>query len=514
MQKKKILFLNYYFGSQLDYMSPVFYGNSLYWLKAYLETSEEITGRYDIRVVNFEHMNFLNRSVAHEGNINVLNAVLLEQPDMVAFSLYVWNVVQAAELAANLKQMAPDMTIIAGGPEVHEREEFCQEYPEFDVVVEGDGEVPLKAVLLNLADGRGLASIPNVSYREGEGFVHNRSRTAMVGIEEIPDFYKQHKSLVSGWGFYLTTRGCPNNCDMCLWAKQPMRKKSPERILEELESIVLGTEIQFLTLFDYDLLEIYEKDNSMFRRLEDIVRRKGDGFGINFFINPDYLLSDRLRDVLERLNSKHVFIGLQSMCVEALYAINRGWSVDSLHTLDELDDDLREHCVVQMMFPLPEETPEHFIQTLKRLLEMGYFRMQVFLTCVLRGTRLRRRASERGMKFHKEPPYFCYETPTVTPRDWLRVGVLSYVMNMLENISSAFSDRSPFVRYFRSNHQVVDRILAEVDASTNSEYIIRNLVKDILGIEYTGIFGTDEYRKDTHGKLTLLQAYEKHSGRR
>jgi len=77
---------------------------------------DEIAQHYEIKIVNFERMNYLNHGISNEENVGVLNAVLSEQPAVVAFSLYVWNVAHAHELAEAIKEMEPGILTVAGGP--------------------------------------------------------------------------------------------------------------------------------------------------------------------------------------------------------------------------------------------------------------------------------------------------------------------------------------------------------------------------------------------------------------
>ncbi|HCS54509.1 MAG TPA: B12-binding domain-containing radical SAM protein, partial [Planctomycetaceae bacterium] len=48
----------------------------------------------------------------------VLEAILSEQPVIVGIGVYIWNIEQATKLVADLKQVAPEVIIVLGGPEV------------------------------------------------------------------------------------------------------------------------------------------------------------------------------------------------------------------------------------------------------------------------------------------------------------------------------------------------------------------------------------------------------------
>ena len=58
-----------------------------------------------------------------EGTVNekieaVLDRILTEKPDAVAFSVYIWNKVKTLDICREIKKSNPDTAIILGGPEV------------------------------------------------------------------------------------------------------------------------------------------------------------------------------------------------------------------------------------------------------------------------------------------------------------------------------------------------------------------------------------------------------------
>src|SRR5512147_617224 len=55
---------------------------------------------------------------SNDSQSDILSAILESRPDMVGFSMYVWNRLACCALAEKLRLSAPGLTIIAGGPEV------------------------------------------------------------------------------------------------------------------------------------------------------------------------------------------------------------------------------------------------------------------------------------------------------------------------------------------------------------------------------------------------------------
>jgi hypothetical protein len=147
MSRTRLVFVNPYYANRSDISSPVFFHNAAFQLKAYLETVPAVRRSYEIAIPDLSSLPPFRRGLTDEDDLNLLDAVLRPRPRIAAFSLYCWNVAGLHELAQALRQLAPEVLRIAGGPEVYDRPDFVRQFPAFDVLVEGDGELPLRAVL-------------------------------------------------------------------------------------------------------------------------------------------------------------------------------------------------------------------------------------------------------------------------------------------------------------------------------------------------------------------------------
>ena len=80
---------------------------------------------------------YSSRVVVKEYTINqirddILKDIYLEQPDVVCFSCYIWNISFVRELVPDLKKILPQVEFWAGGPEVsYDAVEFLKKNPAF-----------------------------------------------------------------------------------------------------------------------------------------------------------------------------------------------------------------------------------------------------------------------------------------------------------------------------------------------------------------------------------------------
>ncbi|NMC71312.1 MAG: hypothetical protein GYA57_14775 [Myxococcales bacterium] len=513
MPKTRLLFVSQYYGNRSDISSPLFFHNAAYQLQAYLETVPEVRKAYSIEIPDLSGLPPHRRGLTDEDDLNLLDAILRRRPRIVAFSLYCWNVVGMHELARTLRQVAPDILLLAGGPEVYDRRDFVRQFPAFDVLVEGDGELPLRAVLERGVD-EDLRGIPNVSFRRRGRWIHNPTRPAVCQMDAIPNYYAAHREELSGIGFYLTTRGCRNGCDYCLWARQPLRQKSRAKVLEELETLIVGTRLRRLILFDYDLFELYRDDRALLDAIAAMVRRRGPGFALSLFANSGSIADAGFAEMVERMAVHHVIAGLETGRCAAARAVHRVWQEPWDVPFAAADESLRKHLVIELMYPLPGETPASFRATVERLLGLGYFRLRIFHLMVLRGTRLRQRASELGLRYLERPPYFCLETPTSSRADTVRIGRLGFVLTLMTNVFDRLPDEQSVRRWYVADRgRIVGRILAGIDRGLHPDEIVRREVRSICGVDYRGSFVRGEHRGPPEAPPSLA-AFLQESARR
>ena len=455
---------------------------ALHGLKAYLESLPDINDRFDIEVYEYAPVASVPVLDSEWHYSRVVSTLLAEQPDILCFSLYAWNITQCCELASWVKQVSPEIAMVAGGPEVFEREAFTGQFPVFDLVVEGDGELPLQEILVQHAAGnREPAGIPNVSFRNAAGgFTHNKTEARHIDLASVPDLSRTVAHLLPTAVAYLTSRGCPNHCTFCLWSKQPLTQRPREQILGDLEVLVGAPQVEHLFIADHDLLEVH--DDEMLAQIFDVVGRRTD-LSAGFFVTPQNAASDRLARIVRSYERCHVSVGLQSTCVETSRLTGRPWAVESMKQLAEIPQDVKDRIVLEVMYPLPGETPVSFFTMLKELIDMGYVRIRSYALMLLRGTALRRHAKRFGLEYLPMPPYYCFQTPTFPREDyWDAVGV-SLALTRLSHGEPQPERTVTLRRFIGEGNDLIARLLSEVQSHRDPEQIYANLVRDVYGAD-------------------------------
>jgi radical SAM superfamily enzyme YgiQ (UPF0313 family) len=78
------------------------------------------------------------------------------QPDqklIVGFGVYIWNVIEITQIVAILKQVAPEVVIILGGPEVSHETDKQEIIRLADYVITGWGDITFADLCRQILNG-------------------------------------------------------------------------------------------------------------------------------------------------------------------------------------------------------------------------------------------------------------------------------------------------------------------------------------------------------------------------
>jgi radical SAM superfamily enzyme YgiQ (UPF0313 family) len=234
----------------LTVMPGVRYSAVLGYMQAVAQEDQELDAR-----CSFSKHVYMKGGDAFEGACaKVLDA--LDNPLVVAFTVYYWNRPSSMELARRIKERWPDCRIVLGGNDVtHQQKAVFTEAPWVDVLVHGEGEVRFSDLLRVFlrqeewaaAEGE-LSEVPGISFRRTDGEVETTADAPRVAdFAELPspfagDVWSDEDIAQSQMLVYETNRGCPYSCAFCYWGtgatNSRVRQFPMERIKDELERIV------------------------------------------------------------------------------------------------------------------------------------------------------------------------------------------------------------------------------------------------------------------------------------
>ncbi len=144
---------------------------------------------------------------------DMVEKILTRQPKIVGLSVYIWNSELMAAVACQLKQVAPDLVIVAGGPEVSFDTENHPVFPSVDYVIQGEGEQILPKLIRQI-----LSSRPPSNKIVAASPVDLSRILLPYHLYEEQDI--RHRII-----YVETSRGCPFQCAFCLSLTRTERRR-------------------------------------------------------------------------------------------------------------------------------------------------------------------------------------------------------------------------------------------------------------------------------------------------
>jgi len=369
----------------------------------------------------------------HEPKENVLAALLSEAPDVVAFSVYLWNRRENLELADALAVARPGIRVVLGGPEVSfDGSQLFERHNGLAALVRGEGEIPLRGLLCAWNKGRNPEGVPRLVWRRGDDIVEGPDAPPLTDLDAVPSpFESGLVDLNRGVVYYETSRGCPFECAFCMSAlDRSVRSFSMERIERDLR-FLMEQRVSSVKLVD----RTFNYDAARARRIWSFILQHNHSTHFHFEIGA-HLLDEESLDLLETV-PKGVFqfeIGVQSTLPGTLKAIGRRADLERLEAaVARLRRIGRIHLHLDLIAGLPGEGFDEFLASVDRVVALRPHHLQIEPVKLLPGSPLRRDAEKLGVRFDPSPPYAVLGTPDLAFEQIERLRGISRLFDLTYN---------------------------------------------------------------------------------
>lgn len=344
--------------------------------------------------------------------LNIVADIYKREPDVVAFSCYIWNIRETLDVIRNLKKVCPDVPVILGGPEVtYDADYWMKKHPEIDVIVIGEGEQTflelLEAYRQAFQNGQPplLRDVAGIAYREGERVRFSMPRGQIEEMDSIPSPYVDHLDELNNRVVYFeASRGCPFKCQYCLSSiEDGVRYFSLERVKEDLLRLI-NHGVKTIKFVDrtFNINKKYALE--IFQFLID----NHNGTVFQFEITADILRADVLDFLIENA-PPGIFrfeIGVQSTNDETNRLVQRIQRFDRLsQTVTKIKNSGKIDQHLDLIAGLPEEDYQSFRKTFNDVFALRPEELQLGFLKMLRGTGVRARAADHGYVYMDEAPY-------------------------------------------------------------------------------------------------------------
>jgi anaerobic magnesium-protoporphyrin IX monomethyl ester cyclase len=372
----------------------------------------------------------------------ISDAILSCRPKLIGITYLTPMAHSAKKIAELAKKIDKNIVVIAGGhhPSFCPAETLSDQ--NIDVVVRGEGEIPLlRLVETLLSDASDVKSINGISFKDQGNIIENPDGDMILDLDSLPFPARDlvHNCDYSRYRLHrmITARGCPYNCSFCsdksLW-RGKIRRRSIGSIMKEIRMLIRDYDIKYIDLVDgtftYDRRYVVDFCNA--------VRSKG--LNIKWRCTARYdNLDENLINLMAKSNCKGLYFGLESGSQNILNGINKQINLKDIIKTSEIVNKSGITSVTSVIIGLPDETRSDIEATLNLMKSIKTSIYDINSFVPLPGTPL-----------HKGQAI-----------DWLKVGFKS-----LDNYFSTKISQKDLCRYIETAYDI---------AQDKLEYTIKDL---------------------------------------
>lgn len=378
---------------------------------------------------DYHDVDFVEYTIKEDLN-KIATDIIARKVQLVAFSVYIWNVELIKELCIILKNKDQNLIIILGGPEVsYEIDYFLDNY-EIDYLISGEGEIAFKQ-LLDCLEMKEKIFIQGVSSKNNRDY-HQTVPVDLKYLESLDSPYLLERDLADMSKrvlYFETSRGCPYQCQYCLSSlEKGLRFFSLDYLKKQLE-LLMATDVKIIKLLDRSF---NAKTTHALAILEFIFQHCPPGIQFQFEINGD-VLDQRIIDYINKSAPEGLLrfeIGIQSTYEPTNEIVKRYQDFTRLsEVIKQLQTNHKIDFHLDLIAGLPLENLDRFAKSFDDVFSFYPKELQLGFLKLLRGTSLRKDAKKFGYVYDKNPPYELIASNDLSKEDIKKIHL---VEDMLE----------------------------------------------------------------------------------
>ncbi len=348
--------------------------------------------------------------------LQIAAEIVAAQAEIVGFTLYLWNTKTVRETLQILRCVAPETTIVLGGPEIVPG---CQPHWEglATSLILGEGEIAFNSLCRQL-----LADQPLPYWIEAPP-------PDLATLNPPYPLYSNH-DLQRRVVHVETTRGCPHHCLYCTSCNTGLRRFPLSPIRSSFRDLLQ----RGLRKFRF-LDRTFNADEAHACAILDIfLENPHKNLTLHLELSP-VNFGQPLRQRLQAFprGQLHLELGVQTLNPAVAHAIGRHEDrQDVIHALHFLTDHTGADLHVDLIFGLPGENLDSFASGFDLLVRLNPGAIQVNLLKVLPGTPLSRL---KGIvnRHNPNPPYEVLHTDSLSFTQLMRLQRFAHVWDRLHN---------------------------------------------------------------------------------
>ena len=360
----------------------------------------------------------------------ILEEIIKEKPDIVAFSTYIWNVELISRVANLIKRVNPKIEILYGGPEVSFDSRSFLQNNVGEYIIEGEGEKTYRDFILYKLGEIKIEEVRGLHYKFDNVVCSNEKRPLM-SMDEIVFPYEEDEDLSNKIVYYEASRGCPFNCKYCLSStSHGVRFLDTDRVLKDLMYFI-NKKVRLVKFVD----RTFNCNSKFAMAIWDFLIKQDTNTQFHFEISADILKDEEIKLLANAPKGRFRFeVGVQTTNDEVLRNINRFVNfsdikekVLEIESLKNIDQHL------DLIAGLPGEDYESFKRSFNDMYEIKPEEIQLGFLKLLKGSSMREDADKYGMEYSPYPPYEILKTDKLSYEELLKLKKVEEMVDKYYN---------------------------------------------------------------------------------
>ncbi|BDR63888.1 B12-binding domain-containing radical SAM protein [Clostridium tetani] len=390
----------------------------------------------------------------------IVEEIILKEPEVVAFSCYIWNISYIKKVSRLIKLINPNIKIILGGPEVsfdardYLKEEYC------DFLIEGEGEETYRELIAYLLEKNKekehINNIKALYYIEDNEIIYTGKRDLM-DMNDIVFPYEELEELNNKIIYYEASRGCPFNCKYCLSSTvHGLRFLNIDRVKKELQFFI-DKKVKLVKFVD----RTFNCDHEFAYEIwKFIIEKSPENITFHFEISAD-LLTEKEINLLSKAKEGLIQfeVGVQSTNKEVLKNINR--DADFLEIKEKVEELLKIKNINQhldLIAGLPGEDYNSFKNSFNDLYSIEPNEIQLGFLKLLKGSSMREEADKWGMIYSPYTPYEILKTNNISYEEILKLKRVEEVLDKYYNSGQFNNILKYFIKKFQTPFEFYEKL--------------------------------------------------------
>ncbi len=378
---------------------------------------------------------------------NILNYIISEKPDVLGFSVYIWNVLIVREISSQLKNLFPSIKIIYGGPEVSFDPETYLYNKEADFVIYSEGEVSFHLLLKALDKNTSFYEIPNIVFLDNNKIIRNylelpNLNDIKLATLNVQDFGKRIVYLES-------SRGCPYHCSYCVASTNNHLRMFPLEYILNILKTLMERKTKTIKFLD----RTFNADTNYLTTILDFIEKNNICTTFQFEIVVDRL-SDELIQKIGSYNNSHLRfeVGIQSTNDLVNKSIRRHQNMSILkENVLKLNKYSHITLHVDLIAGLPYEDLYSFKNSFNETFSLFAEELQLGFLKFLKGTHMMNLIDKHEYLYQSIPPYEIISNKYLSSTDLEEIHKVEQTLEKFYN-----SGRFKSFWLYIKNHNVID----------------------------------------------------------